>query len=242
MNSNLLSERLRWAIDRKLSLEPGLKKITQSQIAKAAGVSPTAAGYWFADANGINAEQARRVGDYLGVDAVWLERGEGSALLVESVLEMFPGAKRVVAMEDDSSDSYRIPFVRLKLRAGMTGFQAEPETADGGTIGLSKTWVDRRGYTPSQLISIQVKGESMEPTFYEGDTVVINLADKRPTDNGVFAVNYDGEPVVKRFSRDAGQWWLMSDNSDQRRFYRRQCRGTECIIIGRIVRREGEHF
>lgn len=242
MNSKLLSERLRWAIDKKLASDTGLKKITQSQVAKAAGVSPTAAGYWFADANGINAEQARRVGEFLGVDPVWLESGEGTAFPVESILQMFPGAKRVVAVDEDSSDTYRIPFVKLKLRAGMTGFQAEPEVGDGATIGLSKMWVDRRGYTPSQLISMQVKGESMEPTFYEGDTIVVNLADKKPTDNGVFAVNYDGEAVVKRLSRDAGQWWLMSDNADQRRFYRRQCRGTECIIIGRVVRREGEHF
>lgn len=82
----------------------------------------------------------------------------------------------------------------------------------------------------------------MEPTFYEDDTVVINLADKSPTDNGVFAVNYDGEAVVKRLSRDEGKWWLLSDNADQRRFYRRVCQGAECIIVGRVVRREGDHF
>jgi phage repressor protein C with HTH and peptisase S24 domain len=82
----------------------------------------------------------------------------------------------------------------------------------------------------------------MEPTFYEDDIVVINLADKKPVDNGVFAVNYEGEAVVKRLSRDAGQWWLMSDNPDQRKYYRRICKGTECIIVGRIVRREGDHF
>lgn len=223
-------------------MDPEGKKITQAQIAKIAGVSPTAAGYWFADTNGINAEQARPVAEYLGVDPLWLETGDGQALTTDAVLESIPGSKRVIAIEDDSDDLYRIPVVKLKLRAGMTGFQTEPEMTDGGTMGLSKHWVDRRGYTPSQLISMQVKGESMEPTFYEGDTVVINLADKKPVDNAVFAVNYDGEAVVKRMSRDAGQWWLMSDNLDQRRFYRRQCRGTECIIIGRVVKREGEHF
>ncbi len=109
-------------------------------------------------------------------------------------------------------------------------------------MGLSKNWADRRGYNPEHLLAIDVKGESMEPTLYEGDTVVINLADKKPVDNGVFAINYDGEAVVKRMSRDAGQWWLMSDNFDQRKFYRRMCSGTECIIIGRVVRREGERF
>lgn len=242
MNSNLLSERLRWAVERKKALDPEARKITQAMVAKSAGVSPTAAGYWFADANGINAEQARRVAEFLGVNAIWLESGEGQALSTDEVVQSIQGAKRIVALDEDSKELYRIPVVKLRLRAGMTGFQTEPELTDGGTVGLSRQWVDRRGFVPSQLISMQVKGESMEPTFYEGDMVVINLADKKPTDNGVFAINYDGEAVVKRMSRDAGQWWLMSDNVDQRRFYRRQCRGAECIIIGRIVKREGERF
>lgn len=156
--------------------------------------------------------------------------------------DMPAGAMRVVLIDEDSDHLYRIPKVELRLKAGVTGFQTEPDRRDGGTMGLSRSWADRKGYDPEQLMAIQVKGESMEPTFYEGDTVVINLADKKPVDNGVFAINYDGEAVVKRLSRDAGQWWLMSDNTDQQKFYRRMCRGTECIIIGRIVRREGDHF
>lgn len=155
---------------------------------------------------------------------------------------LFPGARPVAVVEDSELSQYRIPRVELRLQAGVTGFQAEPDRRDGGTMGLSRSWVDRKGYDPAKLLSIQVRGESMEPTFYEDDIVVLNLADTKPVDNGVFAVNYNGEAVIKRMSRDAGQWWLMSDNPDQRKFYRRVCQGVECIIIGRVVRREGDHF
>lgn len=155
---------------------------------------------------------------------------------------LFPGARTVELVEDGAASQYRIPRVELKLQAGVTGFQAEPDRRDGGTMGLSRSWVDRKGFDPAKLLSIQVRGESMEPTFYEDDIVVINLADTKPVDNGVFAINYGGEAVIKRMSRDAGQWWLMSDNPDQRKFYRRVCEGMECIIIGRVVRREGDHF
>ena len=51
-------------------------------------------------------------------------------------------------------------------------------------------------------------------------------------------MNYEGEAVIKRLTRDAGQWWLSSDNLDQRRFYRKSCRGGECIVVGRVVRRD----
>lgn len=155
---------------------------------------------------------------------------------------LFPGARPVEVVDDGSSSLYRIPRVELRLQAGVTGFQTEPDRRDGGTMGLSRSWVDRKGFDPAKLLSIQVRGESMEPTFYEDDIVVINLADTKPADNGVFALNYNGEAIIKRMSRDASQWWLMSDNPDQRKFYRRVCQGVECIIIGRVVRREGDHF
>lgn len=82
----------------------------------------------------------------------------------------------------------------------------------------------------------------MEPSLYEDDVVVLNTADKRPVDGSVFAVNYEGEAVVKRFSRDAGEWWLTSDNPDQRKHHRKVCRGDACIIIGRVVRKESDRI
>jgi phage repressor protein C with HTH and peptisase S24 domain len=242
MNTSLLSDRLRWAIERKRTSRATKEKITQAAIAKVAEVSPTAVGYWLADTNGISAEQARKVGAFLSVDPVWLEKGVGEPVPGRPGDSSLASARTIVLTDEETPGQYLIPMVKLRLQAGITGFQAESDSRDGGTVGLSRKWVERRGLDPAHLIAMQVRGESMEPTFYEDDTVVINLADKSPTDNGVFAVNYDGEAVVKRLSRDEGKWWLLSDNADQRRFYRRVCQGAECIIVGRVVRREGDHF
>jgi len=159
-----------------------------------------------------------------------------------TITSAFAGARAVTVAEDDSPHHVQVPKVTLKLQAGVTGIETEPDLRDGGTLGIARSWIERKGFDPKNLIAIQVRGESMEPTFYEDDTVVINLADKRPVDNGVYAVNYEGEAVVKRLSRDAGQWWLMSDNPDQRKYFRRACQGNRCIIVGRVVRREGDNF
>jgi phage repressor protein C with HTH and peptisase S24 domain len=112
----------------------------------------------------------------------------------------------------------------------------------GGTLGMRRSWIDRTGLNPNALIAIQVKGDSMEPSLYEDDVVVLNTADKRPADGVVFAVNYEGEAVVKRLSRDAGEWWLTSDSPDQRKHHRKICRGEACIIIGRVVRKESDRI
>ena len=82
----------------------------------------------------------------------------------------------------------------------------------------------------------------MEPSLYDGDVVIINTADTTPSDATVFAVNYEGEAVVKRMMRDAGEWWLTSDNPDNRRFPKKLCRGGECMLVGRVVWREGSRI
>lgn len=213
------------------------KDIKKSAFAKLVGVSaPTVTDWENGDTKMIEGANLMKVCTVLDITPEWLLHG------VDSITDLLPGAMRVVATEDNPGNSYEIPMVTLRLQAGITGFQTEPDRRDGGTMMIPKKWTDRKEYNPDRLLAIRVKGESMEPTLYEDDIVVINLDDKTPADNAVFAVNYDGEAVVKRISRDAGQWWLMSDNSDQRRFYRRACKGAECIIIGRVVRREGDHF
>lgn len=226
---------------KRLTLAREAKNIKKSAFAKLVGVSaPTVTDWENGDTKMIEGNNLVKVCQVLEVSPDWLLHGTDKT--IEDARKLLPGAVSISLIDDDEEALYRVKLVQLRLQAGVTGFQTEPDNTDGGTLGLSKSWVHRKGFDPESLLAVKVKGESMEPTFYEGDTIVINLADKKLTDNGVFAVNYGGEAVVKRLSRDAGQWWLMSDNSDQRKFYRRNCRGNECIIIGRVVRREGDHF
>lgn len=219
--------------------------MTQQELAKATGVAQSTIASWESGAR----ETGRKimiVADYLNMSPMWLAEGKGEPYpYSERTVNhpLIPGAQAVTVVDNDSPEVYHIPKVKLRLRAGVTGFQTEPDTGHGAsTTGIFRSWVDRKGYNPGQLISVEVHGESMEPTFYEGDIVVVNLADKQPQDNGVYAINYEGEAVIKRMSRDIGQWWLMSDNPDQRKYYRRRCAGTECIVIGRVVYRQGENF
>lgn len=139
----------------------------------------------------------------------------------------------VIEMDDDD---IKVPLVELRLSAGVAGFEV---TQDGessiGSVKLDRRFVESKHYDPSKLFALRVRGESMEPKLSAGDTVIIDTADTRPVDGGIFAVNYEGEAVIKRMSRDAGDWWLTSDNADQRRYHRKICRGGDCIIIGRAI-------
>jgi len=133
----------------------------------------------------------------------------------------------------------RVPKVRLRVAAGISGFETEPERFDGSTMTVSREWAERNGYDPKLLLWVRVSGRSMEKTLHDGDWVLIYTGQAEPKNEKIFAVNFDGEPVIKRLTRDAGQWWLSSDNSDPQ-FYRRQCRDGECIIVGQAVLKHSE--
>jgi len=153
-----------------------------------------------------------------------------------------PGFMRVHAAGPDDPSMTQIMKVKLKVQAGITGFQVEPEHYDGETQGVPTRWIEKEGLHREALLALVVRGESMEPGLYDGDTIVVNTADNQLVSGAVYVVNYEGEPVVKRMLRDAGQWWLASDNPDQRKYHRQLCKGALCIVIGRVIRKESTHI
>jgi len=156
--------------------------------------------------------------------------------------DLVSGSKRVHASGPDDPTMTQIKKVRLKVQAGITGFQVEPEHYDGETQGVPTNWLQREGLHKESLLSIVVRGDSMEPGLHDGDTIVVNTADKQLMSGAVYVVNYEGEAVVKRLLRDAGQWWLTSDNPDQKKYHRQLCKGAICIIIGKVIRKESTHI
>lgn len=152
------------------------------------------------------------------------------------------GYSKVIVAEHGNPKFVEIKKIKLKLSAGITGYTSDPDNEEGDPIAIPRRWIIENGFNEHSLIAINVRGDSMEPTLRNGDTVIINTADKKPKDGSVFAVNYEGEDVVKRMSRDIGQWWLCSDNPDQQRYHRKVCQGDACIMIGKIVRRISDHL
>lgn len=153
------------------------------------------------------------------------------------------GTRVVVPMDmDDHPELTRIRSVKLRLTGGISGYGIEPEEADGLPIFFRADWMAERGYKPYELLALKVKGSSMEPSLHPGDMVVINTADTTPKDGEVYAVNYEGESVVKRLVRDGGTWWLASDNPDQRRYQRKEWVDGSSFLVGRVIHKQSERI
>lgn len=186
----------------------------------------------------MNSDTLSKVSQYLRIRSDWLATGEGDMDAMEP-----SGSIQVVGIEDDTDAPVNsIRVMRLRLRAGVSGFAAEPDQDESEPIFFRTAWLKRRGFKPYDLVATRVGGHSMEPTLYHDDLVVIHVKDTEPKDGEVYSVNYEGEAVIKRLVRDSGGWELASDNSDKARYPNKKWVDGNAIIIGRVVHRQSERI
>jgi len=229
INMDTLAKRLKFA--RK---ERGL---TQEQLSENAGVAQS-------DISKLERGDSQkttnliRLAKALACNPEWLDTGDGDSWLdAPDHQSNLWGAP----IDLDNNPEYpAIRRVRFKLSAGASGYGVEYREDESSPIVFQRDWYASKGFKPGKLFAVRVTNHSMEPKYHDGDTVVVNTESKAPKDGIAFAVNYEGELVIKRLIRDAGQWWLSSDNPDQRKYPRKVC-DENCEIIGEIVLIQSSH-
>ena len=215
--------------------------LTQEGVATAAGV---AQGTVANIESGIrkNPRELLAIAKAVNVHPEWLKSGRGpKELVTASGADQLDGVREPASIALTNNPDYpSIRRVRFKLSAGCSGFSVEyAEDSYSVPFVFPKEWYEKHHYRPDALFAVGVANGSMEPGLFDGDTVVVNTADVTLKDGKVYAMNYEGELVIKRLVRDAGQWWLASDNPDQRRYPRKVC-GDDVFCVGRIVHKQSE--
>ena len=218
--------------------------LSQTVLAKAVGISQSSLAE--AERGASGSAYTAQLAAVLNVDAHWLATGEAKVpSAAQSGTPLDRAAEESPAYEvdmDAHADLVSIRRVKLRLKAGISGFAIDADESEGTPLFFRSDWLRERGYKPYALVAVKVTGPSMEPSLFGGDMVVINTADIEPKDGVVFAVNYEGEAVIKRMIRDGGKWWLSSDNPDQRRYQKKECHEGQCIVVGRVVHRQSEQI
>jgi phage repressor protein C with HTH and peptisase S24 domain len=205
----------------------------QVQLATAAGVSPGTIGNIEAGTRQSKGSLPQ-IAEALGISHKWLATGKGE-------MHQLPTEKQLIDL-DNNPDFPAIRRARIKAQAGVTGYAVEYMSEDDGPpIVFRKDWFDMNGYHPDKMLALRVSGVSMVPSLQPEDLIVVNTEQTNPKDGVAFVVAYEGEIVVKRLVRDAGQWWLSSDNPDQRRYPRKVC-DDSTQLVGEVVYRQTEHI
>lgn len=204
--------------------------LTQQQLAKRVGISQSTIAEL--ERTGSGSSHVSTMAVTMRVSAIWLEKGVG---------DMLAGVVKQPIDLENNPDYPAIKRVKFKLSAGASGFGVEYQSDSGNPLVFQREWYEKNGFDPDKLLATIVANGSMEPGLYDGDTVIVNTAQIEPKDGRVFAVNYEGELVIKRLVRDDGEWWLSSDNPDQRRYPRKRCH-EGVHMVGEIIHKQSERI
>lgn len=222
---------------------PDVPNTAPAALAKQLGVKLQTLQNW--PKRGVSGRGALAAQQRLRINTNWVMHGTlpmilASATALPASEPLADGWRNPIDLHN-SPDYPAIRRVRFKLSAGASGFGVEYMTDEGAPLVFSRDWFVSRGYRPDKLFAVKVRNDSMAPRINDGDTVVVNTAQTEAKDGVVYAVNYEGELVIKRLVRDGGQWWLSSDNPDQIRYPRKLAHDSS-LLIGEIVHKQSERI
>lgn len=170
-----------------------------------------------------SAELARRVGVSRGAVSQW-ENGQVKGLSGENLVKVADELRlQINALTHGRSDRERVqgwPGITIDVfdvpASAGPGRVVEAHEQIIGSLSLSREWV--RGHLPSltahnNLAVISAFGDSMAPTFSDGDILLVDRGVRDAKMDAVFVIGRGDELLVKRIQRRlSGDLVIRSDN------------------------------
>ena len=198
-------------------LRSEIERIGVSELARKAGVARNSLYNWSEKGN-IPMDKLFLLAEY-GVYVDYILNGQsqdatGSAMdefgliPVREDIEVSAGAGAFVGMEDSSA--YCMAF--------------------------RKDWLNSRGLKEKDLYVVFTRGDSMEPTISDQDSLLVNTAEKMPHDGHIYVIRSQDTLWVKRIQKLLnGSLLLISDNKIYPPMELNLNEASDVEIIGKVV-------
>ncbi len=231
-------------------IREGRGRHSQDEIAKLVGVSRAAVSQWESgDTKNLKPANLFKLGRVLGKSAEWLALGRGPETPVEHVPAKsgltavkpthYPAASLAakgltyVAAEMDEP-SITIPVFDVAASCGRGSLQPEHDTIVD-FMRLSSAWARRHLVftTPANLAVITAYGDSMRPTFDDGDILLVDTGVTEMRLDAIYAMECQGDLFIKRIQRRMGSGHIMvSDNPNYRD---QEIDARHIKVLGRVI-------
>lgn len=209
---------------RKKSFDAFLKRISQ-----ATGIDSQTT---LAEALGVNRSAISQARKKNAVPAKWLLTLFRSYGLNPDWVEAGTGPTFVKSDHETPCEFVEIPKVKARLCAGGGSFEADAGVE--GYYSFQPSWINKKG-TTSQMVLMDIFGNSMAPEMKDGDTVLIDQAQKDILSGAIFAVGVEDTIMVKRIEKHPNALVLLSDNKDYAPIYLKSRDVKSIRIIGKII-------
>ena len=172
------------------------KNVSQRQLALAIGISPQSVQQWAKGLAKPSSDRVESVAEFFDVTPSYLMFGEE------------------VAGQELDDDTVSIPVLNVRGSCGIN--HAITDMVEMvKLLRVAKKWlVEKVGMVNfKKLHIITAVGDSMSPTFSDGDFVIVDTSKTEVIGDGVYAVRAGGGIFIKRVQRKLdGGVTLLSDN------------------------------
>ena len=127
-----------------------------------------------------------------------------------------------------AADTEKIPVFEQFFSCGKGQYVPETEYING-YIAIPEDLKTKR--FEGHLAASKIRGDSMEPTIFNGDTVICD--DLGYQEDGIYAIIFEGQGFVKRLQRVAGGVRIISDNQAYEAMFAKNDT-EELKIIGKV--------
>lgn len=162
----------------------------------------------------------------------WLINGTGDMLITpENIEKMFCEA-------NDNNDAVKIERIHIKPSCGNGTIVLDEAEVTPILLGTKLIQNIFKIQDAHSLKVFQANGDSMEPTIYDGDDVLVDVSRKDYINGGVFIIERLGDWFIKRLRlKFDGSLEIISDNSSKYGIeVVKQTDGININIKGRVIK------
>ena len=179
---------------------------SQSELSATLGIRQTTLSNYERNRNEPNFDMFWKICSHFGVNFEWLMKGTGP---------MHKGDEEASPIYKEGQlcdvDLIMVPKVSARLAAGVGSLENSAKVT--GSYAFRSDWLRRKGCV-SQMVLMDVTGDSMAPKIENGDMVLIDQSNTNIIGYAYFAVSIDDAVYVKQLRQKPGQLILHSLNPD----------------------------
>nr|WP_227591454.1 S24 family peptidase [Acinetobacter sp. Marseille-Q1620] len=145
--------------------------------------------------------------------------------------------KKNNASENTPMDEFGLIPVRedIEVSAGAGAFVGLEDNS-GYCLAFRKDWLNSRGLKEKDLYVVFTRGDSMEPTISDQDSLLVNTAEKMPQDGHIYVIRSNDTLWVKRIQKLLdGSLLLISDNKIYPPMQLNLNESSDVEVIGKVV-------
>ena len=169
------------------------------------------------------------------VNIDWLATGSGSMRPSDTAEPVKEPSPFVTVDCDDFCEEFAlIPGYHLAVSAGH-GQLAQKEEIKR-YLAFRRKWLKFRGLDIKSLAIVFAKGDSMEPTIQNGNSLLVDLSDKKLTEGSIFVLRFGDDLYAKRLQKHFnGGVKLISDNKEYDDLLVSPQEMEQLYIVGKVI-------